>query len=778
MSSLFRSCLTALLAFAAAAALGQPVVCDLVLRGRVIDDHDRLGLSFAEVWLPELERGAVTDVDGRFQIEGLCAGTYLVRVMHLGCEPVERRVVLQRSMEMDFRLEHHVEELRELEVVRERPDENVGAAKQELGKDDMEMGAGRDLATMLSVIPGVTVLSSGPTIAKPMIQGLTGNRILTLNQGVRQEDQQWGTEHAPNLDPFSSDRITVVKGASSVQYGADAIGGVVITEPVELPREHGLGGEVRALGILNGRGGGASGMLQGAARSMPGLGWRVQGSVRSTGDATAPDYVLSNTGMREAGGSVAVGMRRHWGHAQVYYSYFGRELGILRASHIGNLTDLQIAIATGEPWYQAPFTYDIEAPRQVVQHHLFKAEFEHRIAERSQLSATYGYQADDRQEYDIRRGGRSDRQALDLFLTTHTADVVLKHWLGPKVHGKFGANGVLQDNFNVPGTGIRPLIPDFTKATGGVFVLEHVPLGERFELEVGARLEGTRIEVRRFDREGTYSTPLHSFVNQALGLGLNWEIADSTRMRFNLSSAFRPPHVSEMYSEGLHHGSAAIELGDPGLNSERAYRASADLQAAPFKGRLRMDLTAHAGFFDGYIYLLPSGFQLTIRGAFPVFNYVATDAWLYGLDGQLMYQVKGPWALRSRFSIVRGWDVGADEWLFQMPSDRIENSLVYQPPDPGGWRDVEFSVSSAFVFQQVRVPPDVDLMPAPDTYHLLGLGISMERPIGNDRLRFGIQGANLLNMAYRDILDRFRYYADARGADLTLSVRYSFGSAR
>ncbi|MBL7981975.1 MAG: TonB-dependent receptor [Flavobacteriales bacterium] len=777
MSPLFKFLFALLYVFAAATVAGQPVVCDLTLSGRVIDDHDRQVLSFAEVWLPEVQRGAITGVDGRFMLEGLCAGTYLVRVTHLGCEPVERRVVLQRSLEVDFRLEHHVEELRELEVVRERPDENVGAAKQELGKDDMERGAGRDMATMLAVIPGVTVLSSGPTIAKPMIQGLTGNRILTLNQGVRQEDQQWGTEHAPNVDPFSSDRITVVKGAASVQYGADAIGGVVITEPVQLPREHGLSGEIRALGIMNGRGGGASGMLQGAVPSVPGLGWRVQGSSRAIGDATAPGYVLSNTGMREAGGSAAVGIRRYWGKAQLYYSYFGRELGILRASHIGNLTDLQTAIATGEPWYQAPFTYAIEAPRQVVQHHLFKAEFEHRIAERNQLTATYGYQADDRQEYDIRRGGRSDRQALDLFLTTHTADVVFKHWLGTKVHGKLGANGVLQDNFNVPGTGIRPLLPDYTRTTGGFFILEHVPLGERYELEVGARLEGTRIEVRRFDREGNFDTPVHSFMNQAVGVGLNWSLSDSTRLRFNLSTAFRPPHVSELYSEGLHHGSAAIEIGDPGLNSENAYRASVDLQAAPFKGRLRMDLTAHAGFFDGYIYLLPTGYQLTIRGAFPVFNYIATDAWLHGLDGLLLFQVKGPWALRSRFSVVRGWDVGTDQWLFQMPSDRIENSVVFQKPELGTWRNMEFTVSSAFVFQQVRYPPDVDFMPPPDTYHLLGMGISIERLMGKDRLRLGLVGGNLLNAAYRDILDRFRYYADSRGADLTLSVRYTFGSA-
>jgi iron complex outermembrane receptor protein len=756
----------------------QSDTCALKLSGRVIDDHDRTPLSFAEVWLPDLDRGAVSDEQGRFQLKGLCPGPLRVRISHLGCTPVERKLDLRRDVELEFRLEHHVEELRELEVVRERPDENVGAAKAELDRKAMERSSGSDLATMLEVIPGVTKLSSGPTIAKPMINGLYGNRVLILNQGIRQEDQQWGTEHAPSLDPFSSDAVTVVKGAASVQCGADALGGVVITEPVELPRESGMEGEVRAIGLLNGRGGGAQGMLQGAVASVRGLGWRVQASGRTLGDSRAPDYVLSNTGMHEWGMSMATGVQRHWGGAQVYYSYFTRELGILRASHIGNLTDLQNAISSGEPWYQAPFTYEIEAPSQDVQHHLVKAEMKLRVRERNQIVATYGYQADDRQEYDIRRGSRSDRPAIDLFLTTHTADLHLKHWLGQKVHGKLGVNGVLQDNYNVPGTGIRPLIPDYQKRTGGVFLIEHLPVNERIEFEFGARVEATRLDVQRFTRTGELETPVHEFVNHALGVGMNWGLADSTVLRFDLATGFRPPHVSELYSEGLHHGAAAIELGDPILGSERVVRFTTDLTTMPMHGRFVVNLTGHASLFDNYIYLRPDGYELTIRGAFPVFQYVATDAALYGLDGSVSYRLDPAWTLRSRFSLVRGWDYGQDAWLFQMPSDRVGFAVAYGRAEVGGWRDLELVLNSDHVFQQVRVPAGVDFMDAPPAYQLFGIQASIERPVGRDRLRFGLTVSNLLNTAYRDILDRFRYYADARGTDLVVWVRYGFGKAR
>ena len=756
--------------------LAQPLGCELVLSGRVSDEHDRSGLGFAEVRILELARSVQADEQGVYRIEGLCEGSYTLQVAHLGCDPVIVKIQLSRSTEKDLFLEHHESELKDLEVIRKRPDENVGLSRTELDKVALESSAGRTLAEALSSIPGVNMLSSGPTINKPVIHGLYGNRILTLNQGIRQEDQQWGTEHAPNLDPFSSDRITVLKGAASVQYGADAMGGVVITEPVELPREGGLRGELRGVGLLNGRGGGGNGSLQGTIPSVRGLGWRVQGGGRYLGDAEAPNYVLSNTGVRESGGSAALGWHRFRGGVDIFYSYFARELGILRASHIGNLTDLQNAIESGEPWYQEPFTYAIEAPRQSVQHHLLKVGSTYRLTDRNELVLTYGYQADDRQEFDIRRGGRTERPAIDLWLATHTGDAVFKHFIGKHLHGKVGANGVFQRNTNIPGTGIRPLIPDFEKVSGGVFVLEHLPLGERLEFEAGARLEASRLQVSKYDLNDVYIMPEHEFVNHAFSFGVNRTLADSTHFRANVSSAFRPPQVSELYSEGLHHGSAAIEIGDPTLGSERSLKASVDVEGRWLNKRLSWGGTVYLDRIANYIYLRPQGYQLTIRGAFPEFAYVSTDALLWGLDLSGEFAFSARWSLRSRWSFVRGRDQVRDEWLFQMPADRGENSLIWRNKEAGGWRAIEASCTSTLVLEQTRYPVGLDFTEPPPGYHLLGLSCSATKPLGKNELRLGVQGNNLLNLAYRDYLDRFRYYTDARGSDVSVVIRYSWGA--
>ncbi|MBL7964962.1 MAG: TonB-dependent receptor [Flavobacteriales bacterium] len=761
---------------AASATKAQDAPCVLVLQGNVVDAHDRSSLSYAEIYLPELERGTVADGNGVFELSGLCPAPLRMRITHVGCEPVEVVVDPRREKRVTIRLEHHVEELKVMEVQRARPDENVGQAQRTLDREELARASGRTLSELLQAVPGVNVLASGPTIGKPVIHGLSGNRILILNQGVRQEDQQWGAEHAPGLDPFSSDRITVVKGAAAVQYGSDAIGGVIITEPVDLPRDPGIRGEFQGLGLWNGRGGGGRALLQGGVPALQGLGWRLQASTRRMGDSEAPDYVLNNTGVREAGVSGALGFRTHRLETTVYYSWFGRELGIMRAAHIGNLTDLYNAINTGRPWYVGDFTYTIDAPRQTAQHLLLKAELGWAISDRNKLVATYGYQADDRQEFDIRRAGRSATPALDLFLVTHTGDVVFKHWLGPHVHGRMGVSGVVQENSNIPGTGVRPLIPDYDKWTLGMFLLEHVPVNDHLELEAGARFERTRLDVVRFDVSNQLQTPTHQFDNHAISVGANWSISDSVRLRINVSSAFRPPHVSELYSEGLHHGAAAIEVGDATLKGERSVKAVSDLEVILCEGRVRIDLTGHVDRIDNFIQLTPAGTELTIRGAFPVFRYNATDALLWGGDLGARYTFAPQWTWQLQASTVRGRDLERDEWLFQMPSDRMENSLLWSMPRRNGRGSLELGPVSLLVLQQERIPVGMDFTDPPATYHLLGFNVNLEGPLGGNVFRAGLRVTNLLNTSYRDYMDRFRYYADARGIDVALWFTYVLGT--
>src|SRR6201996_2411013 len=127
---------------------------------------------------------------------------------------------------------------------------------------------GLSLGESLKGIAGVNSLQTGPSISKPVIHGVYSNRILILNNGVRQEGQNWGNDHAPEIDPFIATRLSVIKGAASIRYGSDAIGGVILVDPKEMPVRPGVfDGELNVVGMTNGRGGAVSGMVEGSAGS-------------------------------------------------------------------------------------------------------------------------------------------------------------------------------------------------------------------------------------------------------------------------------------------------------------------------------------------------------------------------------------------------------------------------------------------------------------------------------------------------------------------------------
>lgn len=122
--------------------------------------------------------------------------------------------------------------------------------KKELSPEELSKTRGRTLGESMKELTGVTTLTTGNSISKPVIHGMHSDRILILNNGIRQEGQQWGSEHAPEIDPFIANKLSVVKGAQSVRYGANAIGGVVLVEPANLPDSSGVNGKLMLLVIL------------------------------------------------------------------------------------------------------------------------------------------------------------------------------------------------------------------------------------------------------------------------------------------------------------------------------------------------------------------------------------------------------------------------------------------------------------------------------------------------------------------------------------------------
>jgi iron complex outermembrane receptor protein len=748
--------------------------CHYTVRGEIREMESGIPVLGATVYIRELGRGAVADPDGKYTIANLCAGDYTMICQHLGYHADTILIhVHEGFIQCNFTLDEADIQLNAVVVAGERALPLASQPVAELTGQELQNTRGLTLGESLRELTGVNSIQTGPAISKPVIHGLHGNRILILNNGIRQEGQQWGAEHAPEIDPFVARRITVVKGAAGVRYGADAIGGVILVEPAPLPVHAGTRGELNLIGYSNGWGGVTSGQVEGGSRRLEGLGWRLQGTLKRAGDARAADYLLSNTGVSEANFSGGLGYRKNKYGLEAFVSHFRTNTGILRSAHIGNLSDLERALQSPRPWYIRDFTYQIENPRQAINHSLLKISGFAVAPAVGTFTLQYGSQINNRQEFDIRRGGRSNRPALDLQLFTHTLDAVLEHNPVRRFSGSAGVNLLYQDNNNLPGTGVTPLIPNYNSFAAGVFATEKWS-AKKWTLEGGVRYDYRYLQAQRFNAENQLVKPDFHFRNVLATAGAVFYASEQWNFKTNLGTAWRPPNVSELYSQGLHHGLGAIEEGNESLQTERALKW---INTVSYTGtRLSFEGSLHYNRIDDYIYLEPDAEpRLTIRGAFPVFRYTQTDARLMGTDAALAYQMGSGLTFRSKASLIRARDLVRNNFLIFIPADRFENSLTYRKDKLGKLSDAFLTIGAVNVRHQNRTPEGVDYANAPDSYMLLNLQGGITFPTAGRPLTIGLTVSNALNTAYRDYLNRLRYYADDVGRNVMLRLKYEFG---
>ncbi|HND78521.1 MAG TPA: TonB-dependent receptor, partial [bacterium] len=224
------------------------------LSGTVYDKDTHNGLPGVSVFFPALKKGTITDAHGHYVISGLKAGTYEVMAQIIGYGIYKKTIELNRSITLDITLTSDPLQIEGSTVTVDR--DNVMDSYQSvtaLDEGQLDQHRGQTLGETLKDVPGVSLLQTGPSIAKPVVRGLHSQRVVVLNDGVTQEGQQWGGEHAPEIDPFAAGSITVIRGASGLEYGAGAIGGVIRVEPSPLPEHAGIGGELSLNGFTNNR---------------------------------------------------------------------------------------------------------------------------------------------------------------------------------------------------------------------------------------------------------------------------------------------------------------------------------------------------------------------------------------------------------------------------------------------------------------------------------------------------------------------------------------------
>ena len=777
--------------------------CKNSFSGKVFDLHDNSPLSGASISIDGIYVSFTND-NGFFTIDNLCNQNYTFEISHPLCDSKEFDVNISKNREKIFRLEHHIKELNEIILYGnsfEKKSKTI--IENVISTETLQSYASETLGDALTSLSGVSSFNTGNSIVKPVINGLHSNRVEIINNGVRMEDQQWGVEHAPNIDINSLDKITLIKGAGALQYTGSALGGIIIGESEKISLKDSLYGNTSIIGASNGRGSVLRSKLTKSQAN--GFYYTLNASLKRFGDYSAPNYIMKNTATNEKSLSLKFGLNRVNYGFEFLYSFFNNEIGILRSAHIHTPQDQVRAINSDFPLFTGDFSYEVEAPNQDVKHQITRLKAFKKIDNIGEFSIQYDFQRNNRLEYDIRIGDDKFKPSTDLELDTHTLSIDLKSNLKNRIKLKTGLMARYQKNFPDPATGVRRIIPDYKKYDFGIYAIADYRINERWLIESGLRYDHTLMDVYKFYRTSFWESRNYdqlfselvirevnaqtlinteiNFNNISGTIGFKNNSAKYTSF-FNYSIASRAPNPSELFSEGLHHSSARIELGDLSFKSEIGNKFSYTLQRNEEK--FTISINPYYNIVKDFLVLEPTSVQTSIRGSYQVWEYRQTNANLFGLDIDATIALSKKLSFNHKSSIVKGYDRILKIPLINMPPVNTQNEIIYENKN---FKNLKIEFTSNYVFQQNEYPDNnfevfiatsqsfetVDISSPPDSYHLMNFNSSIDLKNKNSkRLSLSLKINNLLNKSYRNYLNRMGYYSHELGRNIIVGLNYNF----
>ena len=781
--------------------------CDLIIKGEITDLHDNSQLIGALVRIQGTNFFSQTDLDGTYEIKGLCPGKYNLVISHPECTAINKKLNLKQSRVYNLELEHHVNKLDEI-IVTDSKVSKLRKSIQEvsLNISDINSYGSNTLVEALNYIPGASILKTGNSIGKPIIHGMYGSRVGIVTDDFRQYDQQWGPDHAPNIDFDSFDIIQLIKGAAALKYGGDTSAGSIILSSKRKKLKDTLFGKSSINIESNGRGGKFSSRLEKNYSN----GFYINGNFtgKRYGDFNTPDYILSNSGFKEANFSIKLGkdiINKGW---NLKYSNYNLEPGILKSSHIGNVQDLFYALNSNEPSIINDFTYNIEAPKQIAKHQKLTLRYFKSFENNTKLELGYNFQNNKRKEFDIRRGGRTGIPVVDLLLKTHTLNgslsgIDIKNW-----NFELGLNGFFQDNFSTPDTGVKRLIPDYIKFETGIYFLGNFQKSNAFLWEWGLRLDHVSYDSKKYYYKSVWNernynilfkgfetgqdfanqiltNPKFNYLNVSAQTGASFNISNELKFKISYILSQRAPNPSELFSDGLHHAMAAIEYGSLSLEPETSNKFL--FSFSKNNKNYNWSIEPYISKTFGYIFIEPTGLKQTIRGAFPVWTYDSTDAFMTGIDINSSININRRLMFDVGASYTYAEDILNKEPIILIPPLNTFQKLKFTPLK-GMW-SLEFThqtsakqnrfPNSNFIFDYIEdgklVSETVDISSSPRGFQKLDAIFSIL--IGNknnirSNLRLIIQ--NITNSDYRDYLNRMRFYSSEIGRNFQVQLNFNY----
>lgn len=694
-------------------------------------------ISNAKITVYESNSYTFSNNKGEFSLKNIPLGTCTLLIEKEGfilkSETFQMTVNENKKIEIILQaLTHQIDEVLVSTVFNKTQKENVMKVDH-LRLNNLQKQGVVNLSEALTSSPGVNQLSTGNSIGKPIIRGLSGNRVLTYTQGIRLENQQFGEEHGLGLNANGTESIEIIKGPASLLYGSDAMGGVLFFNPEKYTMSGKTNGEFNQIFHTNTLGSNTSFGIKSSKNKLKFL-W--QNNYTTHADYKIPNgESVVNTRFIEKDIKLGTAYETSKYTADLRYNYNDINLGLLEHEHVESQDIHEHEHEHGHG--RTPLS-----PSQKIDNHIVSLN-QKVFFTKSRLESTIGYVYNNRKEIEI-----ADEVALNMKLKTFNYNV--RYYL--PTYSKFetiiGIQGLHQKNMNY---GIERLIPDAVMADVGIFATTQVNLTKNV-LQLGLRFDQRKINATTFGEEGeegffpTVNRNFKSF-NAAFGIKSKWN--EAVVSRINVATGFRAPNLAELTSNGVHHGSNRYEIGIINLKNEQNIQF--DVAIDYTKEHFDFFVNGFYNHISNYIFIQPTGAE--IDGNI-VYNYTQNNAALFGGETGIHFHPHPfDWLhITSSYEMVIGQQRGNLD-LPLLPANVWKNNFKASFNVNSTFKNAYVFVQANYTLAQNRISSFET--PTPD-YLLLGSGIGTDVHWNKLNFKLFVTGTNLLNKEYIAHLSRLK----------------------
>jgi iron complex outermembrane receptor protein len=717
------------------------VVLDIT--GKVTDGKNNQPVAGAIVSIPQLRINTITDVNGQYTVRSLPPrGKFVIEVRFIGYRSIVRSIDLTSSPSFDFALEPSITETNEVVITGSAITANSrynSTSATVVHKEQLVGNGATNLIDALArSVPGVSQISTGPAISKPVIRGLSYNRVVTVTDGIKQQGQQWGDEHGIEIDQYQADRVEVLRGAASLLYGSDAIGGVInILDPSAPPPGQVKGEFLSNYGTNNGQTG-SSLMLTGNEN---GFVWRGRGSYQNAYSYKTPEGYFPNSGFNNTNFNGMLGLNKSWGYSHLNFSYYKNNIGFHDPESADDL-------------YTTEKSRTLDFPRQDIRHYKLALNNNFVIGEGS-LKLDVGYQRNQRRELE-------DSTDPSLFFDLNTYSLDAKYYL-PTKNGWEPVIGLSSSLGHSVNKATEYLVPDYDSFNTGVFGFVKKTVNKT-TYTAGLRydyIHNTGKQLFVGDEE-QFTGFKNTFNSLSGALGYTHVFNESVNFKANAGAAFRAPNPAELGSNGVHEGTFRYEIGNPNLRPERSYQADATLE---FGANI---VTGSLGIYENYIHNYiyashKSGENIDVQNeendateTLPIYRYGQVNANLYGAEANITLHPVSVIHFENTFNYTHAQNRTFDQPLAFIPAGELRNTLRFEPKFKGVKGFYVYAGLDNFL-RQNRIDPTFETPTG--SYTLLNAGTGVTLMLGKKKqqqLRLYVTATNLTDKRYYNALSRLK----------------------